>query len=144
MTKTPRIAKAAGRSVTEWIGKTPDSKCPPHVLLRIFDRGGGVCFLSGRKIMPGDKWEAHHKVALCEGGENRESNLVPVLVEPHKLETAKQRKRKAKTDSVRQKHLGCAPAPQKPIQSRGFPKSDKQPKIDKSGLPELPRRSLYQ
>lgn len=94
------------RSVPEWIGATPDTPVPPRVRLRVFQRFDGVCQLSKRKIMAGEAWEADHKVALCNGGENRESNLVPVLRAKHREKTAEDVAEKAKVDRIRKKHLG--------------------------------------
>ena len=94
------------RSVKEWIGATDDTPAPPRVRDRVFIRDGGVCHLSGRKIRPGEKWELEHKVALCNGGQNRESNLAPALVLPHREKTKQDRRVKAKTDKVRKRHLG--------------------------------------
>jgi 5-methylcytosine-specific restriction protein A len=107
------------RAVKEWIGKTDDARVPPRVRLRIFGRDGGVCHISGRKIAAGERWDLEHKVALCNGGQHRESNLAPALVEPHKLKTAADRAEKKIIDRKRKKHLGIRPARQK-IQSRGF------------------------
>lgn len=111
-----------GRSVPEWIGATPDTPIPPRVRLRVFEAYGGVCYLSKRKIRAGDKWEAEHVIALANGGENRERNLAPALVEPHKAKTANDVAIKAKTDRIRKKHLGIAPAPTRKLQGRGFKK----------------------
>ncbi len=94
------------RAVEEWIGKTPDTPAPPRVRLRVFERYNGVCYLSGRKIMPGDKWQIEHPQALINGGENRESNMAPALVEPHKVKTAADVKQRAKNDRVRKRHIG--------------------------------------
>ena len=44
-----------GRAVEEWIGKTPDSKVPDRVKLRIWERECGRCHLSGRKILAGEE-----------------------------------------------------------------------------------------
>ena len=52
------------RSVPEWIGATDDAAIPPRVRLRVFNRYGGICQLSGRKIMPGNEWDADHIKAL--------------------------------------------------------------------------------
>lgn len=94
------------RSVPEWIGATDDAVPPPRVRLRVFERAGGVCHLSGRKIRPGEKWDLEHITAICNGGENRESNLAPALVQAHKVKTAADRRQKARTDRVRKHHLG--------------------------------------
>lgn len=94
-----------GRSVEEWFGATADSMPPPHVRMRIFDRAKGICHISGRKIMPGEKWDLEHKLALCLGGENRESNLAPALSDKHKEKTAEDRAIKADLDAKRGKHI---------------------------------------
>ena len=94
------------RQVEEWIGKTDDAPVPPRVRLRIFERDNGVCHLSGRKIMAGEKWELEHKIALCLGGQHRESNLAPALVLPHRQKTKSDRRMKAKNDRVRKRHIG--------------------------------------
>lgn len=94
------------RSVKEWVGKTDNAKVPGYVRLRVFEAFKGTCYLSSRKIMPGDKWELEHKIALCNGGEHRESNMAPALVAPHKLKTKQDRATKSKNDTVRKKHIG--------------------------------------
>lgn len=94
------------RSVDEWIGKNDDAKVPDRVKLRIFDAYGGRCWISGQKIMPGDQWDLDHKIALCNGGEHRESNLAPALRAVHRVKTASDVKARAKADRVRKKHLG--------------------------------------
>lgn len=94
------------RSVPEWIGKTPDAKIPPRVRLRVFERSGGICQETKRKIMPGDDWDCDHILALINGGEHRESNLQPVLCEAHKEKTKEDVAIKAKIARVRKKHLG--------------------------------------
>jgi 5-methylcytosine-specific restriction protein A len=94
------------RELPEWIGRTPDTPAPPRVRLRVFERYKGICYLSGRKIMPGDKWQLEHPLALINGGENRESNMAPALVEAHKVKTAEDMEQKAKNDRVRKRHLG--------------------------------------
>lgn len=129
------------RAVEEWIGKTDDQKVPPRVRLRIFERENGTCHISGRKIGPGEKWQLEHKQALILGGQHRETNLFPALVDPHKEKTATEMKVKAKTDAVRKKHIGIT-SPAGTLKSAGFPISEKsavrQPKQ------ALPYRSLYE
>lgn len=95
-----------GRSVPEWKGKTPDTAVPPRVRRRVFDAYSGRCYLTGREILPGDIWQLEDKVALINGGENRESNKAPVLVEPHREKTRRDVAIKSKVARVRNKHLG--------------------------------------
>lgn len=94
------------REIPEWIGRNDDTPVPPRVRLRVFEAYGGRCYLSGRKIMAGDKWEIEHKLAIILGGANRESNLAPALVGPHKLKTRVDLALKSKIARTRQKHLG--------------------------------------
>lgn len=109
-----------GRTVDEWIGATPDTPVPPRVKARVFAAHGGVCHISGRKIRAGEPWECDHVIALCNGGENRESNLAPALVEKHREKTARDVAEKAKVERVRKKHLGVWPRSPHRIRSRGF------------------------
>ncbi len=95
------------RSVPEWVGKNDDAKVPDRVRMRIFDREGGICHLTGAKIDPvRDAWDLDHKLALILGGEHRESNLFPALREPHRKKTAAEVAVKSKIARVRKKHLG--------------------------------------
>ena len=94
------------RSVPEWIGKTDDARVPPRVRVRRFDAFGGVCYLSGRKIRAGEKWELRHVISLINGGQHRESNLAPVLVEAHKVQTRLDKAEKKLVYRKRSKHLG--------------------------------------
>ena len=113
------------RSVDEWIGKTDDSAIPPRVRLRVFDRYGGICQLSKRKIMAGEDWDLDHIQALWKGGTHRESNLWPVLRKPHREKSAAERGEQAKSDRLRKKHLGIFPKSKAKIKSRGFSKPRK-------------------
>lgn len=111
-----------GRSVEEWVGATPDSPVPPRVRLRVFARHDGICYKSKRKIRPGEAWQCDHVVALINGGENRESNLAPILEEQHHAKTAEDVAEKSKVARVRQKHLGIYPKSPFKLRGRGFPK----------------------
>lgn len=114
------------RELPEWIGKTPDAKVPPRVRVRIFEREDGRCWISGRKIMPGDLWDLDHKVAMINGGEHRESNLFPALRDKHREKTREDVEEKSKTAAVKAKHV----LPRQPsrLRSRGFDKAPAQHK----------------
>jgi 5-methylcytosine-specific restriction endonuclease McrA len=106
---TPRLhqlATGGPRKVKEWIGRTPSTPVPPRVKLRVFERHGGVCHISGRKIRAGEPWECDHVVAIINGGLNRESNLAPALKAKHREKTDADVAEKAWVASVRKKHLG--------------------------------------
>lgn len=96
------------RSHKEWVGKSDDTPVPPRVRLRVFERHGGVCHASNRKILPGERWECDHVTALINGGENRENNLAPILASKHTEKTAKDVAEKAKVARIAKKHLGIS------------------------------------
>lgn len=140
--KRPRIAKAQGRDVLEWIGKTPEAMPPPTVRARIFDRHGGICHISGAKIQPGDEWHLDHVKRLEDGGENRESNLAPALAAPHREKTAEETRRGRRADRQRRSHIGAKAPAAKPIQSAGFPKAPPQRKASTLGPKAAQIRAL--
>lgn len=94
------------RSVEEWRGKTDDAAIPPRVRMRVFLAHDGRCHITGRKITPSDYWECDHIVALCNGGEHRESNLAPALRDAHRRKTASDVKLRAKIDRIRKRRMG--------------------------------------
>ena len=94
-----------GRSVPEWIGKTPDTKIPPRVILRVLEKYGGKCAETGIKIRAGGGWQMDHIIALANGGENRETNLQPLITKAHKVKTAGDVATKAKDRRIKSKHL---------------------------------------
>lgn len=119
MTKRPMIDNPfGGRSLPEWIGSSPDAKVPARVRDRVFMRAKGACYLSGRKIMPGDEWHMEHVKPLSMGGEHRESNLRPALAAPHREKTSAEAADRAKADRIRRKHLGLWPKSKTPLRSR--------------------------
>lgn len=128
------------RSVPEWVGKTDDTPIPPRVKLRVFERESGTCHLTGVRIMPGDHWDADHKIPLILGGQHRESNLFPALRKAHQEKTKAEVAVKSKIAKVRKKHLGIKPATPK-IPGRGFAK---QAKPDRPQKQSLPPRRLYE
>jgi 5-methylcytosine-specific restriction protein A len=108
------------RTVDEWVATHDDAAIPTRVRLRIWEREGGRCYLSGKKIMPGDAYDFEHVIALCNGGEHRERNIKLALRDKHKAKTADDLAEKSKTDRMRAKHLGLWETKGPKIQSRGF------------------------
>lgn len=94
------------RAVEEWIGKTDDTAIPARVRLRVFEQCKGLCGSCQRKLYPGDKWDCDHRVALVNGGQNREKNLRLLCAWCHKSKTRQDVAIKSKTYRTRAKHLG--------------------------------------
>lgn len=96
-----------GRSVPEWVGATPDSRPPDRVILRLFTAQNGRCATCTRKIgVGGEEYDADHRVALANGGENRESNLSLVCRKTcHREKTAQDVAEKSAVYRKRKKHV---------------------------------------
>lgn len=95
------------RAVDEWIGKSPDTRAPPRVRVRVFERYHGRCQCGcNRQIRAGEGWDAEHTIALINGGENRENNLTPWLTEHHPKKTAADVAEKSKVYQKKAKALG--------------------------------------
>lgn len=93
------------REVEEWVGRNDDAVPPPRVRLRVFDRFSGCCHLCSRPIRAGEYWECDHKVALINGGANREANLAPACSNCCKPKTARDVAEKSDIADKRKKHL---------------------------------------
>lgn len=114
-----------GRAVPEWIGAHPDTPIPKRVKARILLRYEGRCYRTGHKFRPGDRIEFDHILALCNGGENRESNIAPILGgRVHQEKTAIDDAVKAKTRRLILKHSGQWPKSKRPLRGRPFPSRD--------------------
>jgi 5-methylcytosine-specific restriction protein A len=113
------------RSTPEWIGKDHNAPIPPRVRLRVFERYGGICHISGRRIRAGEQWDCDHLVALVNGGSHREFNLAPALRDKHREKTREDVAEKSRNYRKRASHLGLNHARQK-IASRGFARSEPQ------------------
>lgn len=116
-----------GRSVPEWIADNPGQAIPKRVKMRIWEREGGKCYLTGRKIRPGDTFEFEHVRALADDGEHRESNIRLALTAPHKVKSADEAAARVKPDRIRAKHNGLWPKSKRPLKGRGFEPSRGQP-----------------
>lgn len=130
------------RSIKEWKGKTDDAMPPPRVRTRIYERGGGRCHVCG-KDLTGKKWATDHVKPLAFEGTNTEGNLAAICTPCHVLKTGEEAKRRAKADRQAAKHTG-AKRPAGKMQSRGWGRVEKTGKIDKSVLPTLQPKRLYQ
>lgn len=139
-----QIAATGQRAVKEWFGKTADSVPPPHVKARILLTWGRRCYLSGIQIR-NKPWQIEHKHALqfCPEGVfgNRESNMRPALVAPHKEKTKKERSLKARADRMAVADAGVkeptSKIPQRPKPERSTSKLDS---IRALGGSEIARR----
>lgn len=76
------------RSVPEWIGKDDNEAVPSRVKMRVWFKYHGHCAKCTRKIPAGETPQYDHIVALCNGGQNRESNI-QLLCEWHHAEKTK-------------------------------------------------------
>lgn len=112
------------RALPEWIGASPNSRPPERVRLRVFLKHDGICHVSQRRIRPGEPWDLDHIVALINGGENRESNLAPILRDKaHKAKTKLDMAEKSHTYRKRKNTLGI----RKPRSIRQWRKFDGTP-----------------
>lgn len=118
----PSTEEWTRREVPEWIADHPDQDIPRRVKLRIFDRYGGKCAITGKKLRAGEV-DFDHKTRLRDGGEHRESNIWPVWRPAHREKTAQENSDGAKADKIKAKHLGIYPKSRTPLKSRNsFPK----------------------
>ena len=115
-----------GRSVPLWVGATPDAAIPARVRVRVFERYGGRCHITGRLIRPGDEWDCDHIIALVNGGTHSEDNLAPALRSAHRQKTADDVAEKAKVARTKARHLGI----RKPSRMAGSRNSPFKLKLD--------------
>lgn len=95
------------RTVKEWIGKSDDAAVPPRVRLRVFDKFNQCCAGCGLPLIS-KRWTCDHKIALINGGENRESNLQPLGDTCcNKKKNAADVAQKAATYASRSRHMGA-------------------------------------
>lgn len=105
-----------GRTVAEWIGKTPDSAIPDRVKLRVLMRYACKCAKCGIKLGNGVTWDCDHIKALVNEGENRESNLQPLCKKNgcHPKKTVDDVALKSETYQSRIRHYGIK-KPKRPM-----------------------------
>lgn len=133
------------RSTKDWRGKTDDSKAPPTVRQKVFDRDGGRCHLCQVVIKPVEGFELDHVVALINGGSNTEGNLAPAHKHCHLAKTRLDLAEKSKVAAIRQRFTG-AKQPAGNLKSAGFPKPDKEAQRAArraASKPSLPFKRLF-
>lgn len=97
------------RATAEWVAQHPDQAIPKRVKMRVWERCGGKCAITGKKLMPGDAYDFDHIVPLILGGEHREANLQVVCRAAHREKTRADVSAKAKADRIHAKHFGYWP-----------------------------------
>lgn len=112
------------RSSSVWHSDNHDADIPQRVRLRLFEASGGRCASCGRKLGPGDKWQADHIIALVNGGEHSEANLQVLCDWCHKGKSREDVAIKSKGARIRANHV--LPRQPSQIKSRGFPKREPQ------------------
>jgi 5-methylcytosine-specific restriction endonuclease McrA len=93
------------RSVDEWIGRNDDARPTEACQLRVLDRQGWRCAISGVEFRDGVKAEFDHITPLWLGGENRESNLQAVTAKAHRAKTSTEATVRAKVNANRIKRV---------------------------------------
>lgn len=112
------------RQVAEWIATSDDQAIPKAVRLRIWEREGGRCYLTGLKINAlKDAYEFEHVIPLAHGGGHRESNIRLALKDAHKLKSATDAKVTSKLRRMSLKDKGLWPKSPHRLQGRGFQKT---------------------
>lgn len=112
------------RQLPEWIGKDDNASIPPKVRVRVFLAHDGVCCECGVKIVS-KRWICDHRIAIINGGENRESNLGPIHEACDKTKTKADIKEKAIVYRKTAKSLGIRLRRSRPIpgsKASGFKK----------------------
>lgn len=114
--------------------------------MRIWTAHNGVCHLCKLPIRGerGESWHVEHVIPLWNGGADDEKNMAPAHIDCHAPKTKEEAKTRAKGNRQKARHIGAAPEPKVKIKSPGFPKADKPRRIDKTQLPQLPPRNLYE
>lgn len=123
------------REVDEWIGATPDTKIPERVQQRVLERFGWKCYKTNIDLRNGAPYQIDHIVAICNGGQNRESNLAPIWEKLHPSKTQVDVNEKNAMDRRIRHHNGIRTA------KHPMRKKDKKPRIITK--PPLKRRDIF-
>jgi 5-methylcytosine-specific restriction endonuclease McrA len=140
----PMFAALPGRPKKGWVGKTPKSKIPGDVQLRILRTWGHTCHITGLKITT-ENVHFDHVIPLEDGVAedqlNAEWNLRPAIADAHmQIKTAAENKARAKADRAAKKQLGIK-AETKKIENAPMQKAKPQSKatadLEKGKLGEM-------
>lgn len=113
------------RPVKEWVGRRPESMPGQLVLLRLYAKQNGICACGCGIVMNlnRDQVDCDHRLALIDGGENRESNLQLLLRKHHRAKTSIENTQRAEG----RRHQAKAFAkPKTSMRGGGFRKSEPQ------------------
>lgn len=133
------------RTVKEWIGKTDDTPVPPRVRTRNFKKFGGICQECALPIVS-KRWICDHRIAIINGGENRESNLGPIHEACDKKKTPADVAEKSKVYHKTAKHIGVSLRKGPPMpgsRASGIKRPMNGPPVDRrTGKPFRSRRTV--
>lgn len=116
----------------------------PRERLAIFERNGGICHLCSRQIVAGETWDISHDRPLELLGEDSGANLKVAHRACHRAHTAQEDlPRIAKAKAQKRAALGIKNENRQKLQSRGFAKPEKSPRIDKGALGPLGPSNIY-
>lgn len=119
------------------VGTTPRKPLSPRERLKLFESHGGRCVICKQPIRSGEKWIDEHVTPLGLGGSNDMSNRGPAHIKCAEAKTGDDLPRIAKAKRSKMASLGIKKDGPK-IANRGFPPSEKSPRIPKQAL--SPRR----
>ena len=111
-------------------GTTPRRSFTPRQRLKLFEAHKGRCVICGRNIDAGDRWIVEHIRPLGLGGSNDDDNLGPVHEACAHAKThgaTGDAAQIARAKRIKMRHIGIRAA-RSTIQSRGFPKVEREPK----------------
>lgn len=109
---------------------------------QIIERANGFCEACDAVLKPGEG-EVDHILPCALGGKSDAANGRLICNVCHKDKTKADVRAKSKADRARDKHSGAMRS-KRQMKSRGFDKVPKRGKIDKSALPALPPKRLYE
>jgi hypothetical protein len=108
--------------------------------VRVFDLGGGRCYLCELPIKHGEKWEAEHPEFRAGGGSDKIRDLRPAHVNCHKPKSAIDAATLAKTNRSRANHLGIKPPKKTGLEGRA---QDEKNAAKGPKRPSLPPRAMF-